>query len=494
MRAYTLTHLSDDVLLRDLAALVAQDRSTTAALLAHIAEVDARRLYVPAGYPSMHAYCVDELHLSEDAALKRIQAARAARQFPVLFTTLAEGRLHLTAVRLLAPHLTPENVNELLEAAAYRRRSEIEQFLAQRFPLAVPEPPARVRILPAISAMPGPQHAPGHVGTLPLDPPGEHAPGPGGNLPLDPTGEHAPGHVEGVAPPPLERYLLQVTIGKSTHDKLRYAQALLSHSVRSGDVAQVLDRALDALIGQVEKRKFEATAKSRRPGPGRGTKPEPQSGPRPDPRPGSRQRSSARKRYIPSHVKRAVWERDQGQCTFESDAGRRCAARRFLEFDHVDPVALGGRATVEGLRLRCRAHNQYEAERTFGVGFMNEKRDAARARRTVVEERLRAVAEEERDEAAREQARDVLAGLRGLGFRVDEARRAVEFTGTLHDAPIEERLRTALKFLGRKPVERSRPETSVPVSPRGAFLRGREPAGATALSPSMAGAALNGTA
>ena len=103
MRAYSLSHLSDPELLRGLASLLAQDRVTTATLLAHLAEVDARRLYLPAAYPSMYAYCVHELHLSEDAACKRIQAARVARQFPVLFEALADGRLHLTAVGLLAP-------------------------------------------------------------------------------------------------------------------------------------------------------------------------------------------------------------------------------------------------------------------------------------------------------------------------------------------------------------------------------------------------------
>src|SRR6058998_1110587 len=129
MQSYTLTHLSDSALLRDLAALVARDRLTTAMLLAHIAEVDARRLYVPAGYPSMHAYCVDELRLSEDAASKRIQAARAARRFPALFTALAEGKLQLAAVCLLAPHLSPEDADELIEVATNRSKSEIEESL-----------------------------------------------------------------------------------------------------------------------------------------------------------------------------------------------------------------------------------------------------------------------------------------------------------------------------------------------------------------------------
>ncbi|TMQ69663.1 MAG: hypothetical protein E6K80_10915, partial [Candidatus Eisenbacteria bacterium] len=86
MMIYSLTHLSDDALLRDLAALVVRDRTTTAALLAHIAELRARKLYVPAGYPSTRAYCVGKLGLSDDAAQKRIQAARAAREFPQIFT------------------------------------------------------------------------------------------------------------------------------------------------------------------------------------------------------------------------------------------------------------------------------------------------------------------------------------------------------------------------------------------------------------------------
>src|SRR5213078_4014431 len=120
MRDFSLTHLSDAVLIRDLAALIAHDRVTTAAVLAHIAEVDARRLYAPAGYPSMHAYCVGELRLSEDEAKKRIHAARAARQYPAIFHAVAEGRLHMTGICLLAPHLTPANARGLIEDATGR--------------------------------------------------------------------------------------------------------------------------------------------------------------------------------------------------------------------------------------------------------------------------------------------------------------------------------------------------------------------------------------
>ena len=85
-------------LLSGLVAHLADERVSTATVLADIAEVDARRLYVPAGYPSMYLYCVDQLHLEEQAAYKRIQAARAAREFPAVFDAVADGRLHLSAV------------------------------------------------------------------------------------------------------------------------------------------------------------------------------------------------------------------------------------------------------------------------------------------------------------------------------------------------------------------------------------------------------------
>src|SRR5436309_15569420 len=120
---YARSHLSDRSLLDSLASRLCQQRAISAELLADLAEVDARRLYLPAGYPSMFLYCVSELHLSEDAAYKRIQAARAARQFPILFDAVAEGRLHLTAVGLLAPYLTLENVGELLKAAEQQTKS-----------------------------------------------------------------------------------------------------------------------------------------------------------------------------------------------------------------------------------------------------------------------------------------------------------------------------------------------------------------------------------
>ena len=156
MSTYSLSHVSDAVLARDLVAAAARDRASTATLLAHIAEFDARKLYLPAAHSSMYSYCVHELRLCEQAAFKRIRAARTARQYPAIFTAIADGRLHLSAVILLAPYLTPENADELLEAAARQNRETIERLLAERFPR--PDLPERIEAIPA------PQLSPGTVG------------------------------------------------------------------------------------------------------------------------------------------------------------------------------------------------------------------------------------------------------------------------------------------------------------------------------------------
>ena len=158
MCTYQLSHLSDGSLLSGLKTLLARDRETTAALLAHLAEVDERKLYLPAAYPSMYTYCVGELHLCEQAAFKRILAARTARRFPALFEALAEGRLHLSAVCLLAPHLTPENAEGLLAAATHQSKAQIERLLGARFPR--PDVPAWGQEMPPASSAPSPEPQP----------------------------------------------------------------------------------------------------------------------------------------------------------------------------------------------------------------------------------------------------------------------------------------------------------------------------------------------
>jgi hypothetical protein len=154
-----------------------------------------------------------------------------------------------------------------------------------------------------------------------------------------------------LAPLSPDRYKLQVTITGGTLEKLRLAKDLLRHAVPSGDEATILDRALTALLADLRKQKFAETDGSRSTTAAAGRR-------RPEP-------GGSSSRHIPAAVKRAVWTRDQGRCAFTAQSGRRCGERAFLEFHHVRPYAVGGESTSGNVELRCRSHNQYEAQRYF---------------------------------------------------------------------------------------------------------------------------------
>jgi hypothetical protein len=364
--------MSDAELVGRLVELLREERRLTAAVLAHLGEVEARRLYLPAACSSMFVYCTRVLGMSEDQALKRIQAARAMRRYPVVAAAVEEGRLHLTAVVRLAPHLKDENAEELVAEASGKSKAEIDVLLARLAPR--PDLPGRL------------EREMGQQVLVPEPPDAEVAPK--SPRPADGTGRLAP-----LSP---ERFALQVTIGEATQQKLLRAQALLRHQVPSGDLAEVLDRALDALLDRVERRKFGKTRSPRV------------------------AKACSEGRYVPRDARRQAVARDGMQCSFVAEDGRRCEETGFLEIDHVVPVARGGSAS-EGVRVLCRSHNQFEAERILG-------REAVLAGRSapVVDD-------------------DLVAGLRRLGVTASDARQAV--AASKGSGTVEERMRAALGAL-----------------------------------------------
>jgi len=208
---------------------------------------------------------------------------------------------------------------------------------------------------------------------------------------------------------------VQFTIGAATHDALRRLEQLLGRRLTSDDLDQALAQGLTARATEIEKRRFGASERPRGSG------------------------KPARGRHVPAAVRRAVRARDGGRCTFVAGNGRRCEARGKLEFDHVVPVARGGASTPGNLRLRCRAHNQYEAEQAFGVGFMHEARERAA--------RERARAARARTAAGAPADLDVTPWLLRLGFRSSEARQAAARCADMTEASLEARVRAALSFL-----------------------------------------------
>src|SRR5262245_11155097 len=138
--------LTDEQLLWSVKALACAERQATARLIAALAELDTRRLYLSEGYSSLFTYCTQALHLSEHAAYGRIEAARVARRLPQILDLLADGSITLTTMCLLAPHLTAENCAAVLAAARHKSKRDVEQQVAALRPL--PPVLAVVRKLP----------------------------------------------------------------------------------------------------------------------------------------------------------------------------------------------------------------------------------------------------------------------------------------------------------------------------------------------------------
>jgi hypothetical protein len=199
--------LTDEQLLAETHRFARDERVATAGLVRHLAEMDARRLFLREGCASLFTWCTEVLHLSEAAAYNRIEVARIGRRFPAVFAALDEGSVTLTAVKVLGPYLTEENHTDLLAGARHRSRREIERLL---------------------------------TGVEPASP-----------LPIgfrETTIHIAPGLHE-----------IRFTITSATRDKLERARELLRHAVPNGEYAAIFDRALTELLAQLERRRAAAT-------------------------------------------------------------------------------------------------------------------------------------------------------------------------------------------------------------------------------------------
>jgi len=264
-----LAVLSDDELVERVKDLASSERCASVALIRSLMEYDARRLYLREGCSSLFTYCTQVLHLSEGSAYNRIETARAARRYPRVLEAIECGDVTLTAVRLLAPHLTAANHDEMVRAARHKSKQQIQELIASLNPRPAAATilrrlalrPSKVDSTPAAIASRDTHTLQGRTShdIVPLS-----STGPAAVTPAPQT------HVAVVTPLAPERYKLQVTLRRETHEKLRRAQALARHAVPDGDMGSILDRALTLLIDHLERRRF-AQAASPRPNADEGT-------------------------------------------------------------------------------------------------------------------------------------------------------------------------------------------------------------------------------
>jgi hypothetical protein len=423
----TVRSLGDDELLAGLTHLVAQDRRFEAEIVAHIGEIDERRLFARRAFPSMFAYCTQALHLSEAEAYRRITVARAARRCDGLLDWLRDGRIHLTGMALLVPVLKPESYRSVLERATHRSKHEIQKLVAELSPR--PDVPALIRKLPqrrspaAPSA--GPQPAPiadSALGAIVEERGSEVFPetvgkqesayGVSGVLrpdglarletrpelfPETVGGHESPDGSPGTAPrsdgqvelgnrpelfpetvaAPLELPKVAPRTGVveplsparykvqfTASQELRDMLERLTTLMR----AEVPDGDLATLIERAVAEKLQRLEARR-------------FGKTQAPRKTLAQTATAPgSRYVPAPVRRAVHERDGGRCRFVDEQGRRCSERNRLEFHHHFPFGKGGDTTVANTRLLCPQHNRHVAEVDYGNETLRARREKSQAR------------------------------------------------------------------------------------------------------------------
>jgi hypothetical protein len=363
-----VSRVTNHELITGLRRLVRADEALTAQLLVHLGEMDARGLYREYACTSMFAYCVERLCMSEDQTYLRIQAAWLGRQFPLILQRLAQGALHLTAIKLLARHLTPDNHEQLLEQARGKSKREVELLVAEIAPKpdvasrmrklpernspqaqrptaqiapscvetkqlpvalefsspvdamptppadakhtlsvdamptppadakhtlsvdAMPTPPADAKHTLSVDAMPTPSADAKHTlsvdamptpsadGTQALSVDAMPTPSADGTQALSAATKQTLSPPSGVGDPsrvqfaleaprlrgsckPLSpgRYKVEFTAGQVLHDKLKQLQDLLRHQVPAGDLATLVERAVDLLIDHSMKQRFAQT-------------------------------------------------------------------------------------------------------------------------------------------------------------------------------------------------------------------------------------------
>ena len=342
-----------------LVRLLREEQGAMADFLLALADFDRQKLWRELGHTSLFCYLHRELKLSKGAAQNRKTAAELIQAFPEVEAALRAGDLCLSTVNELARVLTPENRAQVLPRFFGLSRREAEAVaLSLRPAEVVPTRDVITAVRPAAPALRAATTQAALAAASPESPALRVHPGEPVMVHLDapaaPVVVAAPVAPLPAPPPPRESVemldaelaRMHVTVSRRFLEKLEAAKDALGHACPGGSAAEILERGLDLVLAQHAKRQglVEKPRKGRRP---------------------------SRGDTIPAEVKREVWRRAGGRCEWKFESGERCDCRRRLEYDHIEPLALGGASTIDNVRLTCRPHNLLSARQAFGDAVMD---------------------------------------------------------------------------------------------------------------------------
>ncbi|ACL67477.1 HNH nuclease [Anaeromyxobacter dehalogenans 2CP-1] len=336
-----------------LVELLRSERHAMVEFLLALAEFDRRGLWQQRGHTSLFSFLHRELKLSAGSAQLRKTAAELIQRHPAVEGALREGRLCLSSVCELAKVVTTDNCAEVLPRFFGLSSREAAAVAASIRP--VENPPRREVVVPLRITVPAalPAEALRDAAPAPValfhaheTPPVSPSAEPSASIPQAACVAVPVAKSSSVAWLDSDQARMHLTVSKAFLKKLDAARDALSHSMPGASRENVLEAALDLLIADRARRKG-LTAK-------------PQKTIRP-----------SKPDHIPVHVRREVWARDGGRCTFLLASGERCGSTHRLELDHILPRACGGASTADNLRIRCRGHNLEEARRVFGEALVD---------------------------------------------------------------------------------------------------------------------------
>ncbi len=345
---HSLKGLSDRELINRLRNLVKKEQTSTIEILAHLAEVDRRDLYVGYGYSSLSEYCVSHLGYGESSAWRRVSAARVVKNFPEVSDLLKKDQLTFSGVILLTGALRPENKTELLSRVAGKTQSQIERIVAEYKPPKQISDQARPTMVIKAAKTEDTAGAGAPRESADASPSAKL-----GKIPLRCEGENHPPQAARRAVVLQRMYDIRFAGDEELMELMAWMKTHLSNRYPRG--AGYLEMIKYAMNYVREREDLAKRAKWRK----RGEKGQQ--------RPAKAASKAPDSRHISAREKEKVWIRDKGRCTYVGSSGKRCNSTHHLQFDHYPvPFARGGSSKASNLRLLCAKHNRYTAEKTFG--------------------------------------------------------------------------------------------------------------------------------
>lgn len=316
--------ISNEALVERTKELVRAERRVGVEVLKHLREIESRKLYLDHGYPSLFEMCIREFMYSAGGAQRRIQAMRLIRDLPQIEGRIEDGTLCLSTASRIQSHFHPREV----EVRRHSRKIGIPMTELKEGIDLNREKLELVERLQGKSAREVDRELAARR----------------------PEADRT----ENVRYIGKDRLSLSFSISEDLYQNLEKLKQLLSHKNPSMSFEDLLGELSALALRKLDpaNRKDASSRKTANPGDHR------------DLLPTLEVKST---RFIPLKIKRQVWNRDGGQCTFVNiKTGRRCGSRHLLQFDHIQPHSLGGPSSAENLRLLCAGHNRRRFEASSG--------------------------------------------------------------------------------------------------------------------------------